>query len=234
MDGIPMRFNGRAWPSGSVLAAIPENDRDEFVRSGTLREFQAGDVLVLEGDPSAHVYLLLDGFVKVTGRTEDGKTALLAIRTAGDLVGELAGVDDRPRSATVSAAGPTVAAYFTQQGFRAFLESHPKAFLAVTTSISAKLRSATRRRIDFAGRDVATRLARVLDELARNNGRPTTAGTAIDVMVTQSELAQMIGAAEISVNRRLAELRGLGAVVPGHGHITITDLTRLRNRAGLG
>ncbi|MDX3850432.1 cyclic nucleotide-binding domain-containing protein [Streptomyces sp. AK02-01A] len=52
---------------------------------------------------------MLDGVVKATGRTEDGRDALLAVRMDGDLVGELASMDARPRSATVTTCGPVTA-----------------------------------------------------------------------------------------------------------------------------
>lgn len=231
MNDIPIRFNGRTWPAGSLLAAIPEPDRDAFLHAGRFREFQTGQALVFEGDRSTYVHLVVDGFVKVTCAAGGGKTALLAIRAGGDLIGELAGLDDEPRSATVTATGAAVTSYMTQSQFRAFLDAHPATSRAVSTTIAAKLRSATRRRIDFSGLDVRTRLARVLIELADRYGVPTKTGTGIDVYATQSELAGMIGASEVAVNRRLSELRAEGIVDTGHGRITIIDVKLLRVRA---
>ena len=66
-----------------------------------------GLVLIREGDPGTAVYLLLAGSVKVTGATDEGGS-LLAIRVGGDLVGELAVLDGRPRVATVTTPGPVL------------------------------------------------------------------------------------------------------------------------------
>ncbi|MEK8170702.1 cyclic nucleotide-binding domain-containing protein [Streptomyces sp. M19] len=67
-----------------------------------------------EAEESTFVLILLDGVVKATGRTHDNRDALLAVRMGGDLVGEFAAVDGRPRSATVTTCGPVVARAVTR------------------------------------------------------------------------------------------------------------------------
>lgn len=231
MNDIPPRPNEPRWPAGSLLATIPESDREALLRAGRPREFQTGQVLVLEGDRSTYVHLVVEGFVRVTCTAGGGKTALLAIRVPGELVGEQAGLENKPRSATVTAAGLTRTAYMTQSEFRSFLRTHPDASEAFTATISAKLRSATRRRTDFAGLDVPTRLARVLLDLVNDHGLATAAGTDIDVHVTQSDLAGMISASEVAVNRSLSGLSADGIVTTYRGRTRILDMERLRSRA---
>src|SRR5713226_7566089 len=110
-------------------------------------------ILLAEGDRSTHLFLLVDGCVKVTAGNEDGHVALLAIRVGGDLVGELSCLDGHPRAATVTAAGHLVARTISQPQFHLFLRDHPFAALAVSASVGDKLRSATRRWVDFNGRE---------------------------------------------------------------------------------
>lgn len=215
------------FPKGSFLAGLPPRTRSAFLELGTAREFTPGTVLVREGDPTTHVCLLLDGCVKVTGTTPEGELALLAIRVGGDLVGELAAMDSQPRTATVTAAGRVRARIFSQAEFRRFLSQVPEAALAVTTSVGAKLRWATRRRIDFGSREVRIRLARVLIELSLSYGIPAGEDLELGVSLTQPELAALVGAAEPTVHRALAQLRRENVVETGYRRLRIRDRSRL-------
>lgn len=232
MSGSRIRFDGCFWPQGSLLAEIPTGDRDDLLCAGRRREFEADEILLFEGARSTHVLLLVDGCVKVTANTDEGKLALLSIRVGGDVVGELAGLDDQPRSATVTGAGPVRTQSISQQEFREFLVEHPKTSMAVSRSIGTELRWATRRRSDFGGCEVPVRLARVLLELARSYGHSTASGLVIDVSLTQPELAGLIGASDVTVHRALRELRAEGVVETGYRRNVIAAPAVLRKIAG--
>src|SRR4051812_8396597 len=83
-----------SWPPGTLLASLPPAIQAELLGLGTSRRHANGDVLMREGDGSAHAALLLMGFVKVTARLENGRVALLDIRVGGDLVGEMAPLEE--------------------------------------------------------------------------------------------------------------------------------------------
>jgi CRP/FNR family cyclic AMP-dependent transcriptional regulator len=200
---------------------------------GTLRVYEPGTILLREGEHGSHVLLLVKGLVKVTATSPEGYLSLLAIRTGGDLVGELASMDGEPRIATVTAAGRLRARVISQAEFRNYLTHHPEAALAVSGSVGAKLRWATRRRIDFGGHEVHVRLARVLDELAGSYGVEDGARTVIGVPLTQPELAALVGAAEPTVHRALTHLRKERIVVTGYRRIIVCDRERLALLAGV-
>lgn len=174
--------------------------------------------------------MILRGCVKVLGDTRDGHTTLLAIRASGDVIGELSAMDGRPRSATTITAVPTVSRSIGIVPLQAYLSAHPSAALAMHRSIAEKLRQATRLRIDLGGAPVLVRLARVLYNLSAY-GRPTREGLLIEVPISQGELAALLGAAEPSVQRSLAELRRRGMIMTGYRKLVITDLDVLRRLA---
>jgi CRP-like cAMP-binding protein len=214
--------------AGTLLATLSGPAAAELAELGTRRGFAAGKVLLREGELSTHVYLLLGGLVKVTATTSEGGFALLAIRVAGDLVGELAGLDGQPRSATVTAAGSVAARVIAQPVFNDFLNRHADAGIAVGRSVAGKLRWATRRRIDFGGCEVRVRLARVLVELADAYGARVSTGIRIGVPLTQPELAALVGAAEPTVHQALAGFRRNGVIGTGYRSTTVLDLPALR------
>lgn len=228
-------MNGRMrrpddWSANSLLSALSKTATAELLTLGTQVEFEPGHVLVHENDESTHVYVLLDGCAKVTAVTPEGGFALLAIRAGGEVVGEVASLDDQPRSATVTTITRVHARVLSQAVFQNFLLRHGDAAVAISRSMGAKLRWATRRRTDFSGGRVRVRLARVLVELAPTYGWPAPEG--IEIPLSQPELAAAVGAKEPSVHKVLAEFRRDGLISTGYGRITLLDLPRLREVAG--
>ena len=221
-----------SWPGRTVLGRVTDSSRAALLATGTLRQYPAGSTLIMEGDSSTHVFLLIDGWLKVTGTTEDGGRALLALRSSGDIVGEQAALENQPRAATLTSAGVTVAREIHQSEFLRLLAERPDVSMAVTHALSAKLRWATRRRIDFSGLPTNVRLARVLSDLAQLDGRQTSQGTELGYELTQPELAAMVGASEPSVHRALRQLRADGVVGTGYRRVIIRDLPTLHEIAG--
>jgi CRP/FNR family cyclic AMP-dependent transcriptional regulator len=213
---------------------LDESSRDGLLSVGTFREYSAGTRMFMEGDASRNVIALHGGWVKVIAATEEGGQALLALRSRGDLVGEQAALENEPRSATVITASPVTAYVIRQGDFLRYLANHPDVHIAVTRALSAKLRSATRRHINFTGLPAHIRLARVLSELAQMNSRETSAGIELGYTLTQPELAAMAGISEPSVQRALRKLRDSEVLGTGYRKIIIRDMAALNAIAGLG
>ncbi|MCX4693664.1 Crp/Fnr family transcriptional regulator [Streptomyces sp. NBC_01408] len=219
------------WPPASLLGGLPKDARDQLLALGTRVRYEAGRVLMRESEWTSFVLILLDGVVKATGRIQDGRDALLAVRMGGDLVGELAAVDGRPRSATVTTCGTVLVRTVPRALFLDCLRRHPGIALAVNTSIVTKLRVANARRIDLAGCDAATRLARVLHQIAMTYGERVGEGAVIHWPITQPELATLSGTAEPTVHKALRRLREAGVVSTGYRSIRVDDLALLSSIA---
>ncbi|MFJ3725300.1 Crp/Fnr family transcriptional regulator [Streptomyces sp. NPDC090045] len=216
-----------AWPASSLLGGLTPDARDQLLALGARVRYEAGRVLMREAERTSFVLILLDGVVKATGHTQDGRDALLAVRMGGDLVGELAAVDGYPRSATVTTCGTVLARTVTRADFLECLRRHPGIAHAVNTSTVTKLRVATTHRIDLTGCDAATRLARVLHQIAMTYGEHTGDGAVIPWPITQPELATLSGASEPTVHKALRRLREAGVVSTGYRTIRVEDLSLL-------
>ena len=221
------------WPSVSLLGSLGATSRERLLSFGATKQYLAGQVLIREGDTTKFVIVLLDGVVKATGLTFDGREALLAIRVGGDLVGEFAALDEGPRSATVSTCGTVVGRVIGQADFLRVLQQDSRLAQAVDRSIVAKARAANARRVDFAGYDAPTRLARVLRELALQYG--VRSGNQVDIAwpLTQPELASLASVAEPTAQKALRSLRAQGVIVTGYRRLTVVDLNALNQIAGM-
>ncbi len=166
--------------------------------------------------------LLTGGRVKVFCTTEDGREPVLGLRGEGELVGELAAIDDHDagRTATVVAMEPVTAHEIGAAEFRAYLAAHPAAAMELLRMVVGRLRTADRRRVEFGGFETTSRLAHLLAELADEDG--------VEILFSQDELAAMVGASRESVARALARLRASGLVETRRRGVTLVDVTALR------
>ena len=220
-----------SWLPGTLLSRLDDPTRRRFLQLGVPRTAAASRVILQEGVDESHVILLSDGLTKVTVAMTDGRHALLDVRVSGDLVGEISALNGTPRSATVTTCRESALRVIQRNDFRAFLRDHPDAAMSIAGIVADRLRMANRRRVDFASYPVKVRLARVLWEIATAYGYRDCDGIVVDIHLTQSELATMCGAAEISLQKAMRELRSSGVVGTGYRQVVIRDVEALRRSA---
>jgi len=229
---LPTATPDLAWPSNSLLGRLRDAPRQELLNIGTVVRYQA-DREVIEQDASdTHVLLLLDGVVKVQASDETGNTALLAIRVAGDLVGEMSALDQKPRSATVVTCGDVVAKMISSAELMSFLLRRNDAFVELFSMINDRLRWANQRRRDFLSHPAAERVARVVYELVQTYGREEAEGWVLGIPLTKVELASIAGMKPRTAEKAFSDLRKAGVVVSHlRRNVVVPDLQRLREFA---
>jgi len=230
-DGVDVdgadRLPGEPRATGFLGRLLPTT-RQEVLDHGRPRRYEPGDRILREGDRDRHVILLTSGFVKVTTHIE-GIEALVAIRGAGDIVGEAAALSDQPRMASVIACGKVTARLVTAEAFGTVLIRYPDVARLVTITLAERLRWANDRRADFVAFPVEVRLARVLVEISVRFGRRAAhEAVAIDVPLSQRELATMVGASEDTVQKALRALRRAGLIHSTYRRLTVLDPAGLR------
>ncbi|MEU3193184.1 Crp/Fnr family transcriptional regulator [Streptomyces sp. NPDC006992] len=216
------------WPRLSLMAELPGELREPLLALGREQRFPPRTTLIQQGDLTTEVHLLVDGYVRILGDTADGRTTLLALRTRGDLVGELAALDGGPRSATVTAAGAVRGVSWAGPVFLRFLRNHPQAADAVQRSVTRKLRMATRHRVDTGAAPVLARVCGVLEQLALTHGQHTGEGVVLDMPLGQGDLAALTGSSLPSVQRAIAGLRRRGVLRTGYLRLLVLDMETLR------
>jgi CRP-like cAMP-binding protein len=194
----------------------------------TRRSFRRGEALMHVDQVARDVLILRNGLVKISATTRGGRSVLLAFRGPGDLVGELAALDEAPRSATVLALEPVDALALAAADFRAVLAEHPAAQLALVLTLAERLRDADGKRIQLAAYTTMGRVAFCLLELCERFGRVADDRIEIHLPISQDELAGWAGASIESVGRALQSMRRLGWIETGRRAITVLDREGLR------
>ena len=121
----------------------------------------------------------------------------------------------------------------TQRDFLAVLRRDPLIAIEVNRVIAGKLRAANASRVEFAGYDASTRLARILRELADRYGERTGDKVVISWPLTQAELASLAGTSAPTTHKALRRLRDLGIIATGYRSLTVLDQERLDLIAGM-
>ena len=153
---------------------LAEDEERALRARGITRRFRRGAILLREGEEPTRVLVLTEGRTKAVTFTEEGREVVLGFMGPGSLLGEVATIQNRPRSATVTALEPCTALALAAGDFWALLEEHPRIWIAVHKVVIGRLRLADLQRKEFSGSNTLSRVSRRLVELtdrARASGR---------------------------------------------------------------
>lgn len=196
---------------------------------GRARHFRDGSCLANEGTVGDTVFAIESGLVNITLSGENGAQHLIGRRKAGDLIGEMSAIDGLPRSASMVAKGPVAAVVVSTEEFRRFLIAHPEAALRVMQSMARRIRQASAMYV-VRGGSLSSRIAATLTALIAEGqtsigivgvGAKTERG--IEVMLTQQELADWVGASREATARVLAQFRADELVETRRGGIVVLN-----------
>jgi CRP-like cAMP-binding protein len=218
----------------AFLDALDPDQAAALRDAGVVRKYPRGAAIFHERQPFDRAIILLEGRVKLTSTTDDGREIVLAVRDAGELVGEMSAIDGEPRSATAIALEPVQVLAVPPSSFTAFLERNPKATLVLLQTVTRRLRDADRKRVEFSAQDSVGRVAARLVELAERYGAQDSNGVRIDLPLSQEELASWTGCSREAVSKALQTMRDLGWLATGRRRITLIDLQAMRRRGGAG
>jgi len=217
-----------------AFAALDAPERTSLRALAIGRHYERGDILFHRGDDPGAAHVLLEGLAKVSLHGESGREILVSIAGPGELLGEIAAVAGRPRTATVRALEPVRSLALPADVLRAAVHRSPALAMVLLELAADRLRAADDQRLEFAGHDVLGRVARRLVSLAAESGvAEGEAGIALRVALSQEDLASWTAASREAVNRALAQLRGLGCLAGDRRGIVISDLDALSRYAAL-
>lgn len=188
----------------------------------------ARSVLLRQGDPGTHVVLLTSGSALVTLTGAGGEQTLLAVRGAGEIFGELAVLDEQPRTASVIAAEDCWVRIVPAPAFLEFVDRHALQNSLLRHAIT-RVREAEAVRLEMATASVPARLAFALGRLVQA-ASPT--GAEHVVRLTQTELSMMIGASRNAVGSALRPWRERGWLdTEAAGGLVVRDIASIRSHA---
>ena len=177
----------------SLFGRVNAEDRDRLAAVAQLRNYDRGDSVFQEGDPSDFFLIVVTGRVKVFKRTPSGNDRILEIFGPGGPLGAVAAYEARPYPASAEAMETTTCLLIPRQAFFALLEQHPSLVRGLLGSLSHRLVELTTRLAELTGGRVESRFARLFLKLADQLGRPERGGVFIPLPLARQELADLTG-----------------------------------------
>jgi CRP/FNR family transcriptional regulator/CRP/FNR family cyclic AMP-dependent transcriptional regulator len=211
-----------------LFANVSDAELALLAKDFTLRRFQQGEAIFFQGDPGQSLYLIEAGRVRIYVQDDGGQETSVIFYSAGDIFGELAVIDGLPRSASAIAVDETFVHVLGRERLRAHLLASPQLAYNFMQALAVRVRYSTLQVGNLTLHDVPGRLARKLLELAQGHGRVTSTGVQIDMTLTQSDLASLIGATRESTNKALGNFKRGGVIRMDNNQITIVDPEALR------
>ena len=190
-----------------------------------------GSILFKEGDDGEHLYVIIDGKLKLGTSSGDGRENLLSILGPGEMFGELSLFDPGPRTSTATAVTDAKLLSLSHEKVIPWLKQNPEVSLQLLTRLSQRLRRTNEAVGDLVFSDVPGRVAKALIDLGNRFGKITAEGLLVNHDLTQEELAQLVGASRETVNKALADFAGRGWLKLDGRSVLIIDVERLGKRS---
>ena len=205
----------------SLFASLQEEEAELMKKQLITRSFPKNSVVLNEGDNTDALYIIEEGRCKISKIHVDGKEIVLAVLEKGDYFGEMALIDELPRSASVITKEASKFTIFLKEDFQRILLNNPAISLNVMKGLSERLRASLRQIEGLAFMDVYGRIARLLLELSYEE--PEKAVRVVPEPLTHKEIANRIGASREVVSRILKDLITGGYISSEQKIITIRN-----------
>jgi len=221
----------RALKSTPMFRTLDEESLLRLAGACRQRTYRRGQYLWYQGDVGDRLVVVCRGLVKVVLASERGDEMVLVTAGVSDVLGELAVLDGSPRSASVVAVEDTTVLSLDRPIALELMARQPAVLDAVLRSLAGLVRRLTEQTADLVFLDLGGRLAKLLLGLVQANARAGDSAV-LDMGLSQSDLAAMVGATRPAVNRALQVLASRGLISIDGQVIMLRDLPGLRRRAG--
>jgi CRP/FNR family transcriptional regulator, cyclic AMP receptor protein len=213
----------------AILSRLPEYLSAQLFAGAEPRHLKAGQALFVAGDAGDGCYRLVQGLLKVIITSSQGDERILAILRPGAIVGELAIIDGRARSASVIAIRDCELSFISHEHFEECTQQYPDIYRYLVNVLTLRLRETVEAIAAASFLTVKARLARALLEVAEYLGEDARAGgVLIRHKFSQRDLAAMAGLTREEVSRALSDWKQRKLVTRSAGYYCLNDIARLK------
>jgi CRP/FNR family cyclic AMP-dependent transcriptional regulator len=204
-----------------LFEGLKEEELEAIASVTITRSFSKDQVIILAEEEGDALFLINTGQVKVSIVSEDGREVILSLLGEGAVFGELALLDEKPRSANVVAMSDAELYMLHRSDFLKLLYRVPKIAITLLAELATRLRKTDRKIEGLALLDVTSRISETLLQLADEQGEEHSEGLHIPNRPTHQQLANMSGTTRETVSRVLKRLEAQGYIVCKGRTITI-------------
>jgi CRP-like cAMP-binding protein len=218
--------------SCAIFSALDAHDKERLASLLRPQSFNKDEIIFLKGDSGSDLYLIRSGKVKICVTDRNGFELIFTFLSGGDLLGEMAVLDGKPRSATAIAVENTDTLYLGRKEFLEFLKTSPQACVDIITMLSQRLRRVSTQLEEVSFLNVSGRIARSILEMTGGSfHNVANVEHRLVCTISQEELARIIGASRVMVNKVLNSYVDLGFISIARKKITVLNTHELNRIA---
>ncbi len=211
----------------ALFRGLGADDVEKIAASAVGRKLPRGTMLFQQGSEPAELYLLAEGWIKLTHVTRNGDQIALRFMQRGEHVGGAALFRGVPFPATATAASDATLIIWKASFIRECIAGSSVIAQNALQLVGDRADDFLSRIQELASDPVEVRLARHLMELVRTSDRRTARGVSIEFPISRQDLAELCGTTLFTISRILTRWRELGLVDPGRQGIVVRDAARL-------
>ncbi len=213
-----------------IFADLDDKDLQKIIKLGTRQKYKKGNIVVLEQESGAALFVIISGKVKVVRMDEDGREVILSMFGPGEFFGEMALLDGLARSASVVATVKSELFMIHRRDFLELLHDFPTVAISLLAELAMRLRKADMQIKSLSLKDAAGRVANVLLILADDVGIFRKGKVEIDDVPLQQDIANMAGTSRETVSRMLHQFIEAGEVQVKGSRIILNDYETFRKK----
>jgi len=197
----------------ALFGSLDQQDRTAIAGRMRRTQFDADQMIFSRGDPGREIYLVIEGRIRLSVLSSDGRELSFDHAGPGHVFGEIATLDGGERTAGATAISRVQAMALPQKALMELIEKHPKVAAATIRFLCQRLRDTDQRLEAIALHRIEVRLARLMLSALKLQSATAKDGKAkLDLGMSQGELALLIGASRPKVNIALTMLEDMGAI----------------------
>jgi CRP-like cAMP-binding protein len=212
----------------ALFSSLPDEKLSALAHRLRPQHYKEQQEILSADDRTTDVFFVFSGRVEVRNYSENGREFIYSVIGGGEVFGEFAAIDGRPRAASVVALEDSLVGRMSSSDFLSVLSSSFDTALKLMRLLTSKLRTLTDRQLELVALNSRDR---VLSELARlsNTGIKCGAAVTIQPAPTHYEIAARVGSHREAVTKELNRLEALGYLRVSRKQIVILDIARSRN-----
>ena len=192
--------------SVSIFWDLNENDLGHIADKMVAKHFENGNYIFLEDSEGEQCFFVLEGSVKVTRLSKDGREVILAMLNEGDFFGEMSLLDGESRSANVIALEKTKVLTLDRNDFIEVVNDYPQIAVQLLKELARRLRKSDRQIASLSLSDAEKRIALCIIRFADEQGVIQNGKVSIPKAPIQQDIANMAGTSRETVSRALGLL----------------------------
>jgi len=222
----------RLLRASSLFQELSDAELDELVPLARHTSVNAREELFHQGDPGSQLYVVVRGRLKVLTTSSQGDEIVFNILGPGEVVGELAVLNQAERTATVKAIDVSELISLHQRDLFRFLQTHPDAGIKLAGILAARVTNLSDLLSDMQFLNLPFRLAKKMTALAHNYGQEQEDGLRIKLRISQEEWGDLVGATRESINKQFRSWTKEGLIHTDRGCIVLDRPEEMKRLAG--